>query len=113
MTVGAITYKVLGQSTPAATADTTVYTVPASTVAIISTITVCNTGAATSFRIRVSAAGASAVNAQYIYYDVTIPANDTFVATLGLTLEAASLIRVYNTLATVAFNVYGVEIATA
>jgi len=38
-------YKVLGQVAPAATTDTTLYTVPAATEAVISTIVVANRSA--------------------------------------------------------------------
>jgi hypothetical protein len=38
----ATTYKVLGQLNPAATTPTTLYTVPASTSTVVSTITICN-----------------------------------------------------------------------
>ena len=38
----ATTYKVLGQSNPAATTLTTLYTVPAATQAVISSISVAN-----------------------------------------------------------------------
>jgi len=41
-----INYKVLGQSNPAATTATTLYTVPAGTQAVVSTIAVCNQAAA-------------------------------------------------------------------
>ena len=37
------THKVLGQSNPAATTLTTLYTVPASTSAVVSTLVICNT----------------------------------------------------------------------
>ncbi len=50
-------------------------------------------------------------NEDYIYYDLPISGNDTFIATIGATLEAASLLRVYATLATLSFNTYGTEIA--
>lgn len=105
------TYKILGQSKPSATTLTDIYTVPASTSAIISTITVCNqSGTATSFRISIAPAGAADTASQYIYYDVAIPGNDTFAATLGISLATTDVIRVYNTLATLSFTVTGVEI---
>ena len=47
----ATTYKVLGQSNPAATTATTLYTVGAGKSAVVSTITVCNQAAsAATFR---------------------------------------------------------------
>lgn len=45
-------YKVLGQSNPAATTATTLYTVPSATSAVVSTISVCNQ-AATSGTYRI------------------------------------------------------------
>jgi len=52
------TYKVLGQSNPAATTATTLYTVGAGKSAVVSTITVCNQAAATAtFRIAVRVSG--------------------------------------------------------
>jgi hypothetical protein len=108
----ATTYKVLAQSKPSATTLTDAYTVPASTSAIVSTISVCNQSAtATSFRVSVAVAGLADTAKQYIHYDVAIPGNDTYVATLGITLAATDVVRVYNTLATLSFNVYGVEIS--
>lgn len=66
---------------------------------------------ATSFRVSVAIAGAADTPAQYLYYDIAIPGNDTFAATLGITLAATDVIRVYNTLATCSFNFFGVEIS--
>jgi len=104
------TPKVLGQSDPIAATLTDVYTVPASTVAVISTITVANRSAVgTTFRIAVSPAGAAISNEHYIYYDTMIPGNDTFATTIGISLEATDVIRVLGTLATLSFNVFGIE----
>lgn len=103
--------KVLGQSKPGATTLTALYTVPALTSALSSTITVCNQSATpTSFRISVAPAGAADATSQYLYYDVAIAGNDTFAATIGITLNATDVVRVYNTLATCSFSLFGVEI---
>lgn len=104
-------YKVLGQSEPSAATSTDLYTVPSATETIVSTITVCNqSSTATSFRISVAPAGATLATTQYLYYDVAIAGNDTFAATLGITLEATDKIRVYATLATLSFSAFGMEI---
>lgn len=106
------TIKVLGQSNPTAASLTTLYTVPALTSTVISTITVCNRSAtATSFRVAIRPGGASISNEHYIYYDVTIAGNDTFAATLGITLAATDVVSVYATLATLSFNIFGQETA--
>lgn len=105
-----VTIKVLGQIVPGAATLTTLYTVPAATTAVISTITVSNNSAvATSFRIAVRPAGAAIDPKHYLYYDVAINGNDTFAATLGITLAATDVVSVYATLATLAFNAFGQE----
>lgn len=105
-----VTQKVLGQSKPSATTLTGAYTVPAATQATVSTLVVTNqSSTATSFRVSVAVAGAADTPAQYLYYDVPIAGNDTFAATLGITLGASDVVRVYNTLATLSFNLFGVE----
>ena len=105
------THKVLGQSNPAATTLTTLYTVPASTSAVVSTLVICNTASsATTYRIAVRIAGATAALSQYIAYDAALPANDTANLTLGVTLAATDVISVYAASANVAFAAYGVEI---
>jgi glucose-6-phosphate dehydrogenase assembly protein OpcA len=104
-------HKVLGQSSPSATTLTTLYTAPASTQAICSTITICNTASsATTYRIAVRPAGASIATSQYLAYDAALPANDTATLTLGVTLAATDVISVYAASSNVAFSAFGVEI---
>ena len=108
----ATTYKVLGQSSPSATTATTLYTVPAATQTIVSTVTVANRAAtAGSYRIAVRVAGASLANSQYIAYDVSLPANASDTLTLGLTLGATDVITVYASSADITFSAFGSEIA--
>jgi len=105
------TIKVLGQVAPGAASLTTLYTVPASTNTVCSSITVCNRSAtATSFRVAVRPAGGAISNEMYIYYDVTIAGNDTFIATIGVTLATTDIVSVYATLATLSFQLYGQEV---
>ena len=103
--------KVLGQSAPLAETLTGLYTVPGATEAVISTFTVANrSGTPTSFRMSVAPGGAGDDVEQYLYYDIAIPANESFAATLGLTLAATDVVRVYATLATLSFSLFGVEL---
>lgn len=104
------TYKVLGQSNPAATTLTDAYTVPASTSAVVSSIVVANRGAATSYRLSVAINGAADSNEQYIAYDRAIGANEVHTFVLGIGLGDTDKVRVYATLATLSFNIFGVEI---
>ena len=105
----ATSYFVLGQSAPLAATLTPLFT--ATTDTVCSSIVVCNRSAtATTFRVAVQPASVGISNEHYIYYDVTIPGNDTFIATIGITLEFGDEVSVYNTLATLSFNLYGSEI---
>lgn len=106
------TFKVLGQSAPAATTETLLYTVPALKSTTISTITVCNRGAtAATFRVSISPAGAATANQHYMYYDQTLSAYSTWAATLGITLATTDVIRIYASSANLSFNMFGVEVA--
>lgn len=103
------TLKVLGQAAPSATTETDLYTVPSSTTASVSSVVVCNRSTAATFRISVSVDGAATANKDYLYYDVPIPANDTFVATIGVTLGDTDKIRVYASTANLSFSAFGAE----
>ncbi len=108
----ATTYRVLGQSNPSATTATSLYTVPAATQTIVSTITVCNQSAtAATYRIAVRVAGAALAANQYVAYDVSLPGNATDTLTLGVTLGATDVITVYASTANLSFNAFGSEIA--
>lgn len=105
------TAKKLAQSNPSAATLTDAYTVPAVTSSVISSLIVCNRSAtATSFRISHSLAGAADNNAQYLYFDVPIGGNETKGFTIGGTMATTDVLRVYATLATLTFTIYGVEI---
>jgi len=108
----ATTYKVLAQSNPSATTATTLYTVPAATSTVVSTIAVANLGGSSAtYRIAVRPAGESLANKHYIAYDVTVGATDTTTLTLGITLATTDVITVYASNANLAFNAFGSEIA--
>ena len=108
----AIVYKVLGQSNPAATTATTLYTVPAATSAVVSTITICNQSvSADSYRIAIRPAGATLAAQHYIAYNGAIPAYDSISLTLGITLATTDVITVYSSSATMSFSAYGSEIS--
>jgi len=105
-------YKVLGQSAPAATTATALYTVPAATEAVISTIVIANRAAtAGSFRLSVRPNGAAQADQHYLAYDVPIAANDSTTLTLGITVDATDVITVYASSGDMSFNVFGSEIA--
>ena len=85
---------------------------PASTEAIASTITACNTSVTdTTFRIFVVPNGGSAGQANALFYDGELVANSTISFTLGITLEAGDSIVVRSsTSSAVTFQVFGSEL---
>jgi glucose-6-phosphate dehydrogenase assembly protein OpcA len=104
-------YKVLGQSAPSATTNTTLYTVPAGQQAVISTIVVANrANTNASYRIAVRPAGATIANQHYIAYDVAVAASDSTTLTIGLTLTATDIITVYASNTNLSFSAFGSEI---
>ena len=106
-------YKILGQSAPSATSNTDVYTVPSSTQAVISTITIVNRGATdATFRIAARPDGVTLANQHFFGgFDSTVRANDVVALTLGVTLDAGDVITVYASNANLSFNVFGSEIS--
>ena len=105
------TLKVLGQSAPAAATDTNIYTVPASRATVVSSLTVCNRGAAEgTFRVAVRPAGAVIAAAHYIYFDAPLAAKATLAATLGLTLATTDVVTVRASSADFSFHLYGSEV---
>ena len=108
----ATAYKVLGQQAPSATTATGLYTVPASTETVISTIFVCNRGStAATYRISIRPNGDTQANEHYIAYDALLLANDSIAITVGCTLDATDVVTVYASTANLSFNAFGSEIS--
>lgn len=106
------TYKVLGQVNPTANTLTTVYTVPAATQTVISTVTVCNqANTATTFSLAVRPAGESIAAKHYVNFQTPLPANDTVAVTLGLTLGNTDVLSANVGSSSVSVNAYGGEIS--
>lgn len=71
--------KMLAQTRPANTTAATAYTKPASASVIITGGFVCNqSGAPASFRLFFHNSGTTYDQTTALYYDISIPANDTF-----------------------------------
>ena len=103
-------HKVLGQSAPAATTDTTLYTVPAAPQAIVSTLCICNRGVSTTYRVAVRPAGATLANEHYVIYDGVVEAQNSTFLTLGISLAATDVLTVRGSTADLSFSAFGVEI---
>jgi hypothetical protein len=105
------TRKVLGQSYPSAATVTTLYTVPAATETVVSSLVICNqSGVSDAVRVAIRQDDEALATKHYIYYGLVIPANDTFVMTAGLTIDAGDVVSVYATNGTCSFSLYGQEI---
>ena len=106
----AASYKVLGQVIPAATTYTDLYTVPALTSAVASTLSICNQGVSTTVRVLVRPEGAVLENKNFIVYDAVISSNDTLFFTLGIALATTDVVSVYAGTNAISFNLFGSEI---
>lgn len=106
-----LAYKVLGQSNPSATTATTLYTCPTQTSTIVSSIVIANQAASGgTYRIAIRPNAETLAAKHYIAYDRAIGANATETHTLGITIDAADVVTVYASSATMSFNAFGVEI---
>lgn len=102
--------KILGQAAPGAGTLTDLYTVPASTQAVGSSFVVCNRNDYTAhFSMAVAVAGAADTEKQYHYWEQEVPANETFIATIGMTLAATDVVRVLSLEGGMSFNLHGTE----
>ena len=101
---------ILGQSAPAATTNTTVYTVPAN-IHTVTNISIVNRGTtAVTVRIALAASG-TPTNAEYIEFDTTIPPLGVLERT-GLSLQSGKLVVVYASNANTSVSLYGIEQST-
>jgi hypothetical protein len=91
------------QAYPSAGTLTPLYAVPTGKRAMVSSLLACNQARSdTIFRVSIAPSAAADTASQYIYYDHPLHGSRTFVATIGLTLPAGTVIRVY-TAGTVSF----------
>ena len=106
------TYKIISQSAPATNTNTNIYTVPASTETVISTIVIANRSETDdTFLIRIRPNGAALAPQQLLVAASTVGGRDSITLTLGLTLSAADILVVRSTNGTSSFNVFGTEIS--
>ena len=101
----------LGIADLSAAADTSLYTVPADTFAVV-TVSLCNRSTGTrSVRIAVASA-ATPTNAEYIEYDADILANGVLERT-GIVMDASKILVVRADSTLVSTVAYGIETSTA
>lgn len=103
--------QVLGQLVPSANTLTPLYTVPGGISASVSSVIICNqTSSSILFRISVAVNGEADDPKQYLYFDLPLENNDTFIATVGISLASGDIVRVQSDTANVSFNIFGVEV---
>jgi hypothetical protein len=109
------TLKILGQLVPVQAVLSNLYVVPASTMTSVSSIVICNQNADlwVVFRIALAMGGAVDNPSQYIYYDLPLDPNDTFIATIGVGMNAGDIVRVQASGSNISFNLFGVEVGTS
>jgi hypothetical protein len=106
-------FKILGQAAPASNTLTTLYTSPASTNTVISTITICNANTISAFPVRIAAipSGNTISQNNFIISDMQIPAADTVSLSIGITLAAGDFIQVSaNNTNLMSFSAFGSQI---
>jgi hypothetical protein len=99
------------QGTSGVTTYTTLYSTPAATEAVISTIAICNT-AATSATYRIAIMGSAGTPAaeNWIVYNAVVAGENTSFITVGISLSSEKFIRVSSSANTVTFSAYVSEI---
>lgn len=98
------------QLRPAAATTSDLYTVPAATRTLISTIAVANDDTvSTTVRVTVAPLGAADATVHRVVPDSTIQANSVVGFTLGITLKATDKIRCRSASGNVNFHAFGVE----
>lgn len=90
----------------------TLYTTPASTEAVISSLVITNqSSSAITVRIGMDATAGTPGASEWLVYDAAIAGNDTVALTLGVTMDAGKFIRVSSSADTCNFTAFLSEIS--
>lgn len=98
---------VLGQVSIAQSTNTTVYTVPTSTFAVVTVNVVNRSSSTATARIAIAATATPSIS-EYIEYDASISANGVLERT-GIVLNSTKNIVAYASTSSVSVSVYGIE----
>ena len=112
---GRLPYKILGQVQPGANSLTTIYTVPASTNTVVTTITICNQSANNlTVNVAANTSGDAVTTKNFLITNYNLEAAETLVLEPRLAMLAGSLLSANITgvyaASNVSVNAYGVEI---
>ena len=90
----------------------TLYTTPAATQAVISSIVITNqSSSAVTVRIGLDTTAGTPDASEWLVYDAAIAGNDTVALTLGVTMPASNFIRVSSSANTCNFSAFLSEIS--
>lgn len=104
------TYKCVGQANPAANTNANLYTVPASTGFIASSLIICNQDAVErTVYVNVSHGAPSNSQPEYLLWAEPMPPNSFKIITAGICLTAADRVGVFSDSANMSFSLFGVE----
>ena len=112
---GRLPYKILGQIQTTANVLTTIYTVPASTNTVVTTITICNQSANTvSINVAANVSGSAVSTKNFIVSGYSLGAAETLVLEPRISLNVGSILSANvtgaNAVSNVSINAFGVEI---
>ena len=89
----------------------TLYTTPASTEAVISSLVICNqSSSAITVRIGLDTTEGTPGADEFLVYDASVAGNDTVALTLGITMDASKYLRVSSSANTISFSAFLSEI---
>lgn len=96
---------------PSANTLTSLYTVPASTQAVIPTMNVCNTASvAATFRIGIRPNGDAIQPENYLVYENSIGGYESILFNQGIILDETDILAVYSSASTVSFAAFVMEV---
>jgi hypothetical protein len=99
-----------GPTNLSATTETTLYTVPVSTSAIIKQIVICNTNATNiTFSLSLVPYGASAGTSNRLFSSLSVAANETIFLDVSQSMTAGDFISAYSSSTGVTVTISGVE----
>ena len=99
-----------GPTNISATTETTLYTVPSATSAIVKQIVVCNTtGSAITFSLSLVPYGSSAGTSNRLFSSLSVAANETIFLDVSQSMTAGDFISAYSSVSGVTVTISGVE----